>query len=89
MSTSGSNIDNVMHENRKFPPTPEFASASRIGSFEAYQELYQRSVDQPEQFWSETANEELHWFQPFDSVCQQDGGNVRWFEGGKTNALRR
>lgn len=85
MSGTGSNIDNVMHENRKFPPTPEFAAASHLGSIQQYEDLYRRSVDDRDSFWSQTAKEELHWFKPFDEVCSQDGGNVRWFDGGQTN----
>ncbi len=79
------NIDNVMHETRKFPPTPEFQAKSRIPSWEAYQELYRESTEDWENFWRSQANAELHWYQPFSSVFEQDDEGVRWFDGGTTN----
>ena len=70
---------------------PEAASENaHVPSMEVYRELYQRSVDDPEGFWSEIA-EEFHWFQKWDSIRSynynlDDGPiDVRWFEGGKTN----
>lgn len=79
-------IDNVMHEERLFPPSAEFSSKAIIGSIEDYQELYDRAKDDPEGFWGEIAKQELHWFEPFDQVLKNEGdGVVEWFSGGKTN----
>ena len=63
-------IDTVMHEERQFPPSAEFAAQAKIGSLDAYQELYDRAKADPEAFWSELAKEELHWFKPFDEVLK-------------------
>jgi acetyl-CoA synthetase len=57
---------------------------------EEYQEEYQRSIEDPESFWAEKA-EEFHWFKPWDTVCSynynMDEGpiSIRWFDGGTTN----
>ena len=83
-STAGQ-IDNVMQENRVFPPSAEFSAAAGIGSMEAYQELYDRAKNDPEKFWGEIAKEELHWFEPFTEVYSRDGDVASWFAGGKTN----
>ena len=83
-STTGQ-IDNVMHEARLFPPSPEFSARARIGSMEAYQELYDRSIADPVQFWGDLARAELHWFEPFSEVMQARGDTYEWFVGGKTN----
>ncbi|MFN9881137.1 MAG: hypothetical protein ACK557_21910, partial [Planctomycetota bacterium] len=48
-------IDNVMRENRKFPPPAEFAKRARIGSLEEYQRLYARARDHRDEFWREQA----------------------------------
>ena len=82
-----SQIDNVMHEDRLFPPSDEFAKRSETGSLKAYEELYQAAQDDPEKFWGDLAKQELHWFKPFDSVLKTDGdaGDVKWFDGGQTN----
>ncbi|MFN9341590.1 MAG: acetate--CoA ligase [Planctomycetota bacterium] len=78
-------IDNVMRENRKFPPPAEFAKRARIGSLEEYQRLYARARDHRDEFWREQAYAELHWFRPFDTVFSRHGDTVSWFEGGQTN----
>jgi acetyl-CoA synthetase len=82
---SSSGIDTVMHEERLFPPTEEFASKSRIGSQAAYQELWDRAKADPLAFWDGFAKEELHWFEPYSEVLQWDEPDAKWFVGGKTN----
>ena len=58
-------IDNVLNEDRLFPPSPEFVANASIDSMRAYEELYDRAKADPVAFWSELAREELHWFQDF------------------------
>jgi acetyl-CoA synthetase len=52
-----------------------------------YEELYARSVEDPEGFWSEQAANVLSWHKPWDSVLSWDFASaaVRWFEGGRLN----
>ncbi|KTT21515.1 acetyl-CoA synthetase [Pseudomonas oryzihabitans] len=52
-----------------------------------YRELYQRSVEQPERFWSEQASALLDWFRTWDEVHSGDmrQGRTRWFSGGQLN----
>ncbi|RMG63379.1 MAG: acetate--CoA ligase, partial [Bacteroidetes bacterium] len=58
----------------------------RINSFEEYQNVYQRSVDDPEGFWAEIASTFV-WQKKWDKVVEWDFRdlNVKWFEGGKVN----
>jgi propionyl-CoA synthetase len=50
-----------------------------------YQELYRRSMDEPEVFWGELA-QSIHWHRPYDRVLNYDRPPfARWFEGGQTN----
>jgi len=86
MSGVSHNIDNMMHENRKFPPTAEFIGKAEIDSFEAYQAMYKESTDDFQQFWQKQALENLHWFDPFQTVYQKTESSVSWFDGGSTNA---
>ncbi len=53
MSTDPSSMESVSHENRKFPPLAAFSENAHIGSMEAYTELYQKSIKEPEAFWAE------------------------------------
>ena len=78
-------IDNVMHEDRLFPPSDQFRQNAAIASMEDYQKLYDAAKNDPDKFWGDTAREELHWFEPFDTVCKHEGSQVEWFVGGKTN----
>ncbi len=49
--------------------TPPIAVSSNahISTMDAYQKEYQRSVDDPEGFWSEVA-ENFHWYKKWDQV---------------------
>jgi len=53
-----------------------------------YNEIYQRSVEDPEGFWAEQAEQFLTWYKPWNKVLDWDyhKGHIRWFEGGKLNA---
>jgi acetyl-CoA synthetase len=79
-------VHTVMQESRLFPPSEAFRSRARIGSMEAYQSLYDRSVADSEAFWGEEAREHLHWFEPFGEVLKWNEPVAEWFVGGKTNA---
>src|SRR5450756_368860 len=48
-------INVLMHEKRHFPPPPGFSEKAHIKSMAQYEEIYQRSVDDPEGFWGEMA----------------------------------
>ena len=82
---SDQQMDTVLAETRKFPPPEDFSSKAHIQSMEDYKALHQRSIQDPEGFWSEVASE-LHWFRKWDTVLNDDDKPFfKWFEGGKTN----
>jgi len=59
-----------------------------VNSMEQYQEMYDRSINDADNFWAEKAEEYLTWFKKWDKVQNHDWANakVRYFEGGKLNA---
>lgn len=69
-----------------YPVQAEIAANSHITE-QRYRELYQQSIDQPEQFWSEQATNFLSWSNPWQKVMNYDfpKGHIRWFEGGQLN----
>jgi acetyl-CoA synthetase len=79
-----SDIDSVLREDRVFRPPAGFSADAHLNSLEEYERLYKRSVEQPEEFWSERA-EELHWFERWSRVLEWDYPWAKWFVGGKTN----
>ena len=78
------NLDSILREDRVFPPPPEFAAKAHVGSLAEYEELYERSVADPEGFWDSVAKE-LHWFAPWTRVLDWNLPWAKWFVGGKTN----
>ena len=83
--TTDGQIDTVMQEERVFPPGEAFSSRARISSMEAYEKLWNDSKADPEKFWGKIAEDELHWFQPFQTVLEWNEPFARWFVGGQTN----
>jgi acetyl-CoA synthetase len=78
-------IDSVLDENRKFSPPPAFTENAQIKSLHDYERLYRQSMEDPERFWGEVA-EQLHWFKKWDRVLdERDAPVYKWFAGGKTN----
>ncbi|MHA8067107.1 acetate--CoA ligase [Aquirufa sp. ROCK2-A2] len=58
----------------------------RITTLSAYQEAYQKSIEQPENFWAEIARK-FDWIQPFSQILNWDfkDYSVKWFEDGQLN----
>ncbi len=73
-----------------FNPPAKFTENAWIKSREEYQQMYDRSVQDPEGFWGEVA-EQFHWFEKWDKVFQfnydRREGKVehQWYVNGKTN----
>ena len=73
--------------NEALYPVPSTFSDAHITP-EKYHDMYRASLDDPETFWSQQAEEFLSWDKTWDSVCESDlsTGHARWFDGGKLNA---
>lgn len=58
----------------------------QIKSFEEYQDVYKRSVDNPEGFWADVA-EHYFWKRKWNNVLRWNfkDPDINWFEGGKLN----
>jgi acetyl-CoA synthetase len=59
---------------------------NNISSFEQYKEEYKKSVDNPEAFWAEQA-EQFVWKKKWDKTLEWnfDEPQVKWFSGGQLN----
>lgn len=77
---------------RVYRPTDYVVKKSRLSSFEKYKEMHQKSVEDPEGFWTEIANK-FHWQTPFQSGkflsynfdISKGDIFVKWMEGAVTN----
>ena len=65
---------------------PAIAMQAHITA-ETYKTMYQSSIDEPEIFWAEQAEQFLVWSKRWDTEMAYDypKGSIRWFEGGKLN----
>ena len=48
-------------------------------------DVYQKSMDKPEEFWAEQARQ-LDWFRTWDKVLDWEPPFAKWFAGGRLNA---
>ncbi|MGI0489181.1 acetate--CoA ligase [Pantanalinema rosaneae CENA516] len=82
---SQSTIESILHENRLFSPSAEFSQQAQIKSLEEYEQLYARAQADPQKFWAELAEQELDWFQKWDTVLDWQPPFAKWFVNGKIN----
>ncbi len=80
-------ITSVMEETREFEPPAEFSAKAHIKSLAEYEEIYKKSIADPDAFWAEKAEENLEWFKKWDTVFTWDPAEAKhtWFAGGKLN----
>ena len=69
-------------------PVSEAAESRAFIDNDQYLSMYEASIENPEDFWTEHANNFLSWYKPWDKLTESDflKGEVRWFLGGKLNA---
>jgi len=70
-----------------YPVLDDVAKGAHIQGMDKYEELYQRSLEDPEGFWGELARENISWFRDFDQtvVGTVNKGDVAWFLNGQLN----
>jgi acetyl-CoA synthetase len=83
-------ITSLAHEGRTFPPSDEMRKGAHISSEKQYQEMWERSIKDPDGFWLEQA-EDLHWFKKPTIGLKYNWdtkGRIiehTWFEDGEMN----
>jgi len=77
-----------MSEHHLYPVPADFAANSNITASQ-YDQMYQRSVTDPDGFWGEQATKFLEWSKPWNKVLDWSYDpkdlHIKWFEGGKLN----
>jgi len=75
-------LENLLSENRRFPPSAEFAAQAN-----AQRDLYAWAAADRVGFWADQARELLDWSTPFSETLDWSGAPVaRWFADGRLNA---
>jgi acetyl-CoA synthetase len=76
-----------MTNDKQYPVSDDAKQRAHL-SIDQYQDLYQKSINAPEVFWPEMANEFLTWSKPWEQLTESNlmAGTAGWFIGGKLNA---
>ena len=69
-------IDTLLTESRRFPPSAEFAAQAN-----ATRALYEAAARDRLAFWEEQARQ-LDWIEPWSRVLDWDLPHAKWFVGG-------
>ena len=80
MSKDHEALENLLQENRSFPPSADFAAQAN-----AQLEIYDRAEKDRLAFWELQASD-LEWSKKWDSVLDWQPPYAKWFIGGKLNA---
>jgi len=86
--TDDKKIEVLMTEGRTFPPSKALSGKAHIKSMDEYEKIYKRSVEDPEGFWADMAEQYLTWNKKWDKVLEYnfEKPEIKWFQGGKLNA---
>ena len=79
-------INNILEENRIFPPSKEFSKNALIKDFKELIELKEASKKDSIKFWDDYAKSEIDWFEPYQTVLDDKNAPFyKWFPEGKLN----
>jgi acetyl-CoA synthetase len=81
MSDNHNTIDDLMLENRKFPPSAEFKRQALI----ADTGMYDDAAEDYQGFWARQAADLLTWTTDWDTICEWNLPFAKWFVGGQLN----
>src|SRR5450432_4869983 len=89
MSNKTISTESLQHAGRTFPPSPQVVKRALLNAAQ-FNELYQRSLREPDKFWLEQAKS-LEWIKPplvaGKYVWDTDARKIQhtWFEDGELN----
>src|SRR6476659_3186071 len=81
MSDDHNTIDDLMLENRKFPPSAEFKHQALV----ADTSLYDEATEDYQGFWARQAADLLTWSTDWQTICDWQLPFAKWFVGGQLN----
>ena len=76
-SETGHAIETMFLEERRYPPSEEFAAQAN-----AKADIYDQDFDA---FWEREGRERVTWFEPFTELYQWEPPYAKWYLGGKLN----
>ena len=79
-------INNILEENRSFPPSKEFSNSAIIKSKKDLFDLREKAKKNPIKFWDSYAKTEIDWFRTYETVLDvNEAPFFKWFPEGQLN----
>ncbi len=87
MSAMEDKITSLLAEGKVFQPPVTGRDQAWVKSMEEYKKAYAHSMEDPEGFWAQRAEELVTWDKKWDTVLDYDFSipEIKWFSGGKLN----
>lgn len=89
-NTRAAFIRQLLENEPVIEPPANFSHKANVKSRHDYDALYRASIEDPNKFWGNMAQQTLDWFEPWDAVEEYDftceKPYARYFRGGKLNA---
>jgi len=82
--------EKVVLKQKMYYPPDKMSRSTHVKSTDQYREMYKRSLEDPDGFWSEVADE-FYWDKKWNRVADynfdlsKEPVFIKWFEGGRTN----
>lgn len=80
MSSDTGALDDLLREDRRFPPRAAFSDRAVMSDAS----IYEAASSDPESYWAEWASK-LTWFEKWHTVLEWTPPHAKWFLGGKLN----
>ena len=81
MTDEHDTIDDLMLENRKFPPSDEFKRQSLLTDTSFYDD----AAEDYQGFWARQAADLVTWSTEWQTICEWKLPSAKWFVGGQLN----
>ncbi len=91
--TNVAHLDDGEHPEFYYPPedlaqNSNIMTYTREKGFNSVPDLYQWTIEHPQEFWAEMATRFLDWYQPWEQVLDEtEAPFYKWFTGAKTNVV--
>ena len=71
-----------------YNPPATFSANAHVKTLDEYRATYERSINDPESFWAEQAEQRITWLEKWHTVTQYDyhKAEIAWYLGAKLNA---
>ena len=82
------NTPDTTNDTPVYNPPAAFSADAHVKTLDEYRATYDRSVNNPESFWAEQAEQRITWLEKWHTVRQYDyhKAEIAWYLGGKLNA---